>query len=145
MCLGEALVSYMVNYIHNEEGYLHYLQQLAKLEKTNDKNESPLVEFEIIHFSNIPRPKLGKIKCSRKKSRDEPCTRIKVERPSGRSKNGSLQSKNHDKILFGQVLDRIETRKQLLDDFQDCCSDETSFKSFCNILFEFEENLIRDT
>ena len=140
--LGKSLFSYLEHYINNEEGYLYYLHQIATLEKIYDENKTAHMEFEILHFSNIRRPKTKPIKRSRKnipnKSLDKTKTHLHFQ-----SKNEPIETMNHDKIMTGHFLDRIEARRSLLSDIKDHCNDEKSFNTFCNLVLDFEESLIR--
>ena len=142
LSLGESLFSYLEQYINNEEGYLHYLHQIAKLDKINQEDKISLTTFEILHFSNISRPKIGKIKRSTKYPRHKLFPEMK-DNSSFPSKNSPHKSVRHDDMMFGNFMDRTETRKSLLNDFQDHCNNEKDFKTFCNLIIDFEESLIR--
>ena len=141
--LGESLFSYLEHYINNEEGYLHYLYQIATLEEINEENKTAHIEFEILHFSNIRRPKTKAIKRSRKNSSNKSLDNTKNAHLHFQSKNGTIEPVNHDKIMTGHFLERIEARRILLSDFKDHCNDEKSFNTFCNLVLDFEESLIR--
>ena len=143
LTLGESLFSYLEHYINNEEGYLHYLHQIATLEKINEENKTDHIEFEILHFSNIRRPNKKVIKRSRKNSSNKSLDKTKNAHLYFQSKNGPIEPVNHDKIMTGHFLDRIEARRCLLSDFKDHCNDEKSFNTFCNLVLDFEESLIR--
>lgn len=132
--VGESLLGKMANGINNELEYLHYLTQLSQLDDQFIKNQgmSELkVSFRIIDY---PTKKKGKIKS--KKSRSEKSF------SSFTSKNDSPSTNEVNVNFFGKSLDRQETRKLLLTNYQEYCNDNESFKSFCDVLFDFEENLI---
>ena len=142
LSLGESLFSYLEQYLNNEEGYLHYLHQIAKLDKINQEDKISLTTFEILHFSNLSRPKIGKIKRSTKYPRHKLSPEMK-DNSSFSSKNSPHRSVRHDDMMYGNFMDRTETRKSLLNDFQDHCNNEKDFKTFCNLIIDFEESLIR--
>ena len=60
------------------------------------------------------------------------------------SKNVSAPKNELNVQLLGRAFDRLETRKSLLQNYQEYCNDEVSYKKFCDMLFDFEENLICD-
>ena len=141
--LGQTLFSLLEQYINKEEVYLHYLRQIAKLDKTKNEKETSLIEFEILHFSNIPRPKIGKIKQSKKTTLDKPYCRIENDTPKSPSKNRPIDLGIPDKVIAGHISERIEARRSLINDFKDYCNDEKSFQTFCNLVLDFEESLVR--
>ena len=132
--VGESLLGKMANVINNELEYLHYLTQLSQLEDQFIKNQgmSELKgSFRIIEY---PTKKKGKVKS--KKSRSEKSF------SSVTSKNDLTSTNEVNVNLLGKALDRQETRRLLLTNYQEYCNDNESYKSFCDALFDFEENLI---
>ena len=134
--VGEYLLGKLVKCINNEHEYLHYPTQLSELEdqfiKKQDMSELK-DSFQIIEY---PTKIKGKVK-SKNSRPDKSFSSVK-------SKN-ALPSINGVNInLLGNDFDRQETRKMLLKNYQEYCYDNESYESFCEVLFDFEENLILD-
>ena len=141
LCLGEEILCNMIIHIDNEDEYLHYLKQLSQLEE-NVKQGPFRVDFEIIHLSDLPTPKLGKVKHSGPKSRSGLPGELDTSGPNKKSKNNSKQMVILNVELLEQIPIRIEKRKRLLKEFQEHCSDQEKYKRFTDRIFDLEESLI---
>ena len=133
--LGESLLSKMINSINNEDEYLHYLTQLSELEENFEKHHEFVEEYNPFHIVDYPTRKKGKIKSNHPKAEN-------IEERW--SKNVSASKNELNVQLLGRAFDRLETRKSLFENYQEHCNDEVSYKKFCDMLFDFEENLICD-
>ena len=131
----------MLIYIDNEDEYLHYLKQLAQLEETFNQGTFQN-DFEIVHLSDLPTPKIGNVKHSTPKPKNEVPETIEISGPINKSKNISKQRVKLNIECLDELAVRIEKRKQLLEHFQTNCSDEDRYKTFINRIFDFEESLI---
>ena len=141
--LGEALLSNMFEYIHDEDRYLHYLTQLSKLKDEFNKNKKLSEGYHPFQIVDYPTRKKGKKKNSifhnSKEQQSNP------ERKSELFKSKNLLQLTTTELnieRIGKVFDRMETRKHLLKNFEKYCNCEQSFKEFCDIVFDFEESLI---
>ena len=133
--IGESLLSKMVNSINNEDEYLHYLTQLSQLEEHINKKHEFSEEYNPFHIIDYPTKKKGKIKSNQPKPENS---------DDNWSKNVSASNNELNVQLLGKLIDRMETRKSLLANYQEYCNDEVSYSKFCDMLFDFEENLICD-
>ena len=133
--LGESLLSKMINSMNNEDEYLHYLTQLSELEEYFNKNHECSEEYNPFHIIDYPTRKKGKIKSNQPKPEN-------IEERG--SKNVSTPKNELNVQLLGRAFDRLETRESLLQNYQEYCNDEVSYKKFCDMLLDFEENLICD-
>ena len=139
--LGEKIMCNMLIYIDNEDEYLHYLKQLAHLEETFNQGAFQN-DFEIVHLSDLPTPKMGNVKHSTPKPKYNVPEKIEISGPINKSKNISKQMVILNIEFIGQLAVRIEKRKRLLEHFQTNCRNEDSYKTFTNRIFDFEESLI---
>ena len=66
--LAELILSRMVTNILNEKTYTHYLRELVRLEKANDKKGDELEKFEIANLDTLHLQKSGKMTTSVRQS-----------------------------------------------------------------------------
>jgi hypothetical protein len=130
---GKILFEMRMN-IDKEEVYIHYLKQLLVLDK-----ETILDDFKILEINSPPTQKHGKVKTTKQNARlrgnsDE------LEK----SKNQKKPTVELNIQFLGRHLDRLDLRKGLLENSQDHCKDDKTYKIFFNKIFDFEESLLME-
>ena len=132
--LAEKILFEMVMNIGKEEIYIHYLKQLLVLGKA-----TLLDEFKILMFSSLPAPKHYKGKTTKQNSR-----RRGNPDELEKSKNKKPQMAELNAHFLGRHLDRLDLRKSLLENYQDNCTDDETYKIFFNKICDFEESLFKE-
>jgi hypothetical protein len=133
--MGKRFFGHMLKNINDEEYYLHYFIQLINFEDTI--KAQGMINFEIVHIiqSKANVTKKGKRKNNFESNRDS----------SQKSYLSSLvlpqivALKNN---LSGNVSDRIETRRVILDNFNMNCKDEESYNKYLAELIDLEEEFV---
>ena len=132
----------MTENVSIEEVYLHFFVQLIDFEeKVNDKDAS-LEQFEIVpHISDELRDVEKSTKTKRKGkhraflARDKSKFFNKIEAVES---SKSIQKKN----LNGSLPQRMEMRKEMLEDFSAHCNNEESYEKYLAKIIDFEESMI---
>jgi hypothetical protein len=134
LCNGKAILWHMLENINNEDVYLHYFLQLINYEDTilNKDNEN----FEIMHL--VPSKPTKLKTCKHNDNLDLDGNNLKKSHPSSSVLPRILTLKNY---LSGNVSDRIQMRKLILDNFNLSCKDQESYNRYLTELIDFEEEL----
>ena len=132
--LAEQILFKMMMNIDKEEVYIHYLKQLLFLDK-----ETILDHFKILEFNLPPAPNRGKVKTTKQNARlrGNPDELEKLK-----CRNTQMEELNVQ--FLGRHLDRLDLRKSLLENYQNNCKDDETYKIFFNKLFDFEESLLME-
>ena len=142
--IGEKILSNMMDNIYSEEKYLHYFRQLIQLEETLKQEDVCLKDFKIVHLTDCQAPKRGRIIRTNPQLNDK--TILDEDKPVHfcKSKNTSPQHTASHIDFVGKVSDRIDTRRNILEDFHAYCINEELYDMLLNRVLNFEENLIKD-
>ena len=131
---AEKILSLITININNEDAYLHYINQLAKLEDANNDKNFVLPEFQITSFTTAPTPKQGKIKSSNNQAKNT----------ASLSKTKTLKGQKieSEAKLLGPFSERLYKRTAALENFHEHCNDDNSLDMFLKKIFDLEESLI---
>ena len=134
---GEAIFSYMLSNVENEDAYLHYFRQLISFEESLNHKDGPN-SFDIVHVNYKQNKSKGKVKRSTADlNKEGAClTNSKNTRPE------MLELKAN---LLGKQMDRIAVRKDMLENVYDQDSNDELYDEFLDRLIDLEEGLIEDT
>ena len=133
--LAETILSRMVANMNNENTYIHYLKELVRLEKDNDKNGDELKFFEIASIDKYNVPKLRYAD-----TLDAPLNNEEVMIPSMMSTKSANDASNIN--FLGRFLDRVELRKRILCNIQIKCMNAGSYEEMFNELMDLEEGFV---
>ena len=139
---GEELLNNMILHINDEDAYMHYFKQLIEFTHSTKSSETDnLQEFKIVPYIKVHTKQIYKTKTAKN-------TR-KVKNGTISMKENSLKRKTLEEITLKpdfiiQLLDRIELRRVILDDFETYCCEDEVYDNFINRLIDFEESLIKD-
>ena len=142
---GTEILALMWLSLEKEEAYIHYFQQLLKLEELvkDGKSKERVKKFEVALFSNF----LDKPSAFRRKISDP--SSISKKTNQVHDNLGSTNSKSHksnelilDVSFIGELLDRIEQRRYNMEGFMMSCENDTIFEDFVSKLISLEEGLI---
>ena len=140
---GEQILERMMNSIMHENTYLHYFQELLRLEEVLRMNGQVGEEFKIIEYSQTTYVKIGKSKSSSsKKGKKSFAYNNKNNQFNDKSKK-----RHHEcfekKIEFAvSQTDRINLRRETLKDFHTFCINEEAYNNFVEILISLEEDIV---
>ena len=139
--LAEIILSRMVANILNEKTYNHYLRELVRLEKANDRKGDELEQFEIASLDKSP------LKKSRKSTTSD--RQLNAEDDRNRStisampdKGGFVFSNTININSLGRFLDRLELRKDIFCKFQISSMTEESYEKMYQALLQIEQGFV---
>ena len=139
--LAEIILSRMVANMNNEMTYIHYLKELVRLEKENDKNVDELDFFEIASIDKFHVPKLRYAD-----TLDAPLNHEEAIIPSIMSTKSQYDAFDHTGVsnanFLGNFLDRMELRKRILCNLQIKCMNSGSYEEMFNELMDLEEGFV---
>ena len=139
--LAEIILSGMVANILHEKTYNHYLRELVRLEKANDKKGDELEKFEIASLDELQLRKSGKTSTSDRQLNaedDKNTSKIYVI-----PEKGDLMYSNSINInSLGRFLDRLELRKDILGKSKISCMTEESYEKMYKALLIVEQGLV---
>ena len=137
LCLAEEILSNMVSNIADENVYMHYLKQLARLTDAKTNKDDVSTKFQITHFETALSPKQGKIKTSHRELK-----KVGTVASSSKSKNVEMQTQELEVNFLGTFSKRMDKRKAALGNFKQYCLHEDSYEIFSTAIFDLEESLI---
>ena len=139
--LAEIILSGMVANILNEKTYNHYLRELVRLEKANNKKGDELEKFEIASLNKFQLQKSGETTTS--------VLQVNAEDDHNASKISVIPEKcdfmdsNSINInSLGRFLDRLELRKDILGKGKISCMTEESYEKMYKALLKVEQGLV---
>ena len=139
--LAEIILSGMVANILNETTYNHYLRELVRLEKVNDKNGDELEKFEMADLDRLQLQKSGKTTTSvRQLNAEDHQNQSNI---SVNPEKGDFVCSNANNInSLGRFLDRLELRKDILGNSKISCMTEESYEKMYKALLKLEQGLM---
>ena len=142
--IGEKILSNMMNNMNNEEQYLHYFRQLIQFEETLKHEDACLKDFEIVHITDFQASKEGRVKRSNSQPRARSVSDKDKPIHLSKSKSTLPQHIAVQTDFIGRFSDRIDMRRNILENLHLYCSDEELYDIFLNRLLNFEESVIRN-
>ena len=138
---AEIILKGMVANVLNEKTYNHYLRELVRLEKANDKKGDELETFEIASLDKFQLQKSGNtITSDRKLKAEDDQNPLKL---SDLPEKGDFVCSNAINInSLGRFLDRLELRKDVLSKIQISCMTEESYEKTYKALLKIEHGLV---
>jgi hypothetical protein len=140
--ISKEIICYMIDNVNNEEHYLHYFLQLIQFEDDIKRKGPGHKSFNVVTVDEYTKLKAGKVTQPKMKPNHQLVLEQAMEmRPlEYLSPQLMLLRQNSVDIL----LDRIERRRILLQNFDEQCTNEEFYNKCINELIDFEENLIEN-
>ena len=134
----ESIICHMRENVHSEEAYLHYFLQLIQYEENVKDNKVSQDKFEVTIFESAQplRRTQSKSKRSNQRVIGDPKLISKTLDQSSAQQSVMLRAD-----LLAKKIDRIEKRRVILENFEDYCNDEESYRRYLTKIIDLEENL----
>ena len=126
-----------------EEVYLHFLVQLIAFEEQfNDKDASSL-QFEIVPHISDELKDVEKSTKTQTKGRHRPFLTEDKSKSSNKTEAVASSKSIQKKNLNGSLSQRMEMRREMLEDFSAHCNNEVSYEKYLDKIIDFEEGMIQ--
>ena len=137
---GEQILERMMNSIEVESSYLHYFREILRHEEMLKSDVDTGGEFEIQELNQLQKVKFEKAKCSKLIHGN---VKYKNNYVNNRSKNSIHKYMDPMTNLMFSKSNRIEMRRQVMNNFHSFCTNEEAYSDFLDVLINLEENFIK--
>jgi len=138
----KKILSYMAENVSIEEVYLHFLVQLIDFEeKVNDKDAS-LLQFEIVPHISHELKDVEKSTKTKRKGKHRPFLAEDKSKFFNKSEAVASSKSIQKKNLNGSLSQRMEMRREMLEDFSAHCNNVESYEKYLAKIIDFEERMI---
>ena len=132
----------MTENVSMEEVYLHFLVQLIDFEeKVNDKDAS-LLQFEIVPPISGELKDVEKSTKTKRKGKPRPFLAEDKSKFFNKSEAVASSKSIQKKNLNGSLSQRMEMRREMLEDFSAHCNNVESYEKYLAKIIDFEEGMI---
>ena len=140
--VGKKILSYMTENVSIEEVYLHFLVQIIDFEEKFKDKDASLLHFEIVPQISGELKDVEKSTKTKRKGKPRPFLAEDKSKFFNKTEAVASSKSIQKKNLNGSLSQRMEMRREMLEDFSAHCNNVESYEKYLAKIIDFEERMI---